>query len=57
MRDLSIDSEATRSHVVTAVGVIGFAVALAAASQVAIPLPNTPVPLTLQPMLVVLAGL
>ncbi len=38
-------------------GVVGFAIALAAASQVAIPLPGTPVPLTLQPMLVVLAGL
>jgi len=35
----------------------GFALALAAASQVAIPLPGTPVPLTLQPMLVVLAGM
>jgi len=41
----------------TAVGIAGFAAALALASQVAIPLPGTPVPLTLQPMLVVLAGL
>ena len=40
-----------------AVGVIGFVVALAAASQIAIPLPGTPVPFTLQPMIVVLAGL
>jgi biotin transport system substrate-specific component len=40
-----------------AVGLIGFAVALAAASQIAVPLPGTPVPFTLQPMLVVLAGL
>jgi biotin transport system substrate-specific component len=39
------------------VGVLGFAVALAAASQVAIPLPFTPVPITLQPLVVVLAGL
>lgn len=38
-------------------GVAGFAIALAAASQVAIPLPGTPVPLTLQPLLVVLAGM
>lgn len=38
-------------------GVIGFSVALAAASQVAIPIPGTPVPLTLQPLVVVLAGL
>jgi biotin transport system substrate-specific component len=35
----------------------GFVVALAAASQVAIPIPGTPVPVTLQPMVVVLAGL
>lgn len=38
-------------------GVLGFVVALAAASQVAIPLPGTPVPITLQPMVVVLAGM
>lgn len=38
-------------------GAAGFAVALALASQVAIPIAGTPVPLTLQPMLVVLAGL
>ena len=41
----------------TAVGVVGFAVALAAASQVAIPVPGTPVPMTLQPLVVALAGL
>jgi biotin transport system substrate-specific component len=39
------------------VGVVGFAVAVAAASQIAVPLPFTPVPFTLQPMLVVLAGM
>lgn len=39
------------------VGVVGFAAAIAAASQIAIPLPGTPVPFTLQPMVVVLAGL
>ena len=38
-------------------GVVGFTAALAAASQVAIPIPGTPVPFTLQPMIVVLAGL
>ncbi|MGH7679621.1 MAG: biotin transporter BioY, partial [Gemmatimonadaceae bacterium] len=38
-------------------GVFGFAVALAAASQIAIPIPGTPVPMTLQPLIVVLAGL
>src|SRR5437763_10349827 len=41
----------------TIAGVVGFALALAAASQVAIPLPFTPVPITLQPLVVVLAGL
>ncbi|NUO62565.1 MAG: biotin transporter BioY [Gemmatimonadaceae bacterium] len=45
-----------RSDRYTVAKVIGFAVALAAASQVAIPIPGTPVPITLQPMLVVLAG-
>ncbi|HEY4304364.1 MAG TPA: biotin transporter BioY [Gemmatimonadaceae bacterium] len=41
----------------TIVGVVGFAAAVAAASQIAMPLPFTPVPITLQPMLVILAGL
>ena len=38
-------------------GAVGFAAALTAASQVAIPLPFTPVPITLQPLVVVLAGM
>jgi biotin transport system substrate-specific component len=38
-------------------GVVGFAGALAAASQIAIPIPGTPVPVTFQPLLVVLAGM
>jgi biotin transport system substrate-specific component len=42
---------------ITAIGVVGFAAAVAAASQVSIPLPFTPVPVTLQPMLVILAGM
>ena len=41
----------------TLFGIVGFAAAVAAASQIAIPLPFTPVPLTLQPMLVILAGM
>jgi biotin transport system substrate-specific component len=41
----------------TIAGVAGFALALAAAAQVAIPVPGTAVPITLQPLLVVLAGL
>jgi biotin transport system substrate-specific component len=46
-----------RDSRVTLIGVAGFAIALAAASQIAIPLPFTPVPVTLQPLVVVLAGL
>lgn len=42
---------------VIAVGIVGFAVALALASQVAVPIPGTPVPITLQPLVVVLAGM
>jgi biotin transport system substrate-specific component len=41
----------------TLAGIAGFAAAIALASQVAVPIPGTPVPITLQPMLVVLAGL
>jgi len=41
----------------TLAGVVGFAAAISLAAQVAIPIPGTPVPITLQPMLVVLAGL
>lgn len=47
----------TQDRRIAALGVLGFAGALAAASQVAIPIPGTPVPITLQPMVVVLAGL
>src|SRR5512138_1109362 len=49
--------QASPSRRLTAVGIVGFAAAVAAASQIAIPLPFTPVPLTLQPMLVILAGM
>ena len=42
---------------VVALGIVGFAVALALASQVAVPIPGTPVPITLQPLVVVLAGM
>lgn len=46
-----------RSRWGTAAGAAGFVVALAAASQVAVPIPGTAVPMTLQPLVVVLAGL
>src|SRR5215207_9869246 len=42
---------------VVAVGIVGFAAALALASQIALPIPGTPVPITLQPLVVVLAGM
>ena len=42
---------------VLAIGIVGFGIALALASQVAVPIPGTPVPITLQPLVVVLAGL
>jgi biotin transport system substrate-specific component len=41
----------------TAVGVVAFAAAVAVAAQIAIPVPGTPVPFTLQPLAVVLAGM
>ena len=40
-----------------ALGIVGFSIALAAAAQVSLPIPGTPVPFTLGPMLVVLAGM
>jgi biotin transport system substrate-specific component len=46
-----------RALSVHVLGAVGFAAALALASQVSVPIPGTPVPITLQPMLVVLAGL
>ena len=55
MTELSL--VAARDRRITVAGVVGFAAALAAASQVAIPIPGTSVPMTLQPLAVVLAGL
>jgi biotin transport system substrate-specific component len=46
----------SRSVASSLAGIVGVAVLLALASQVAIPLPGTPVPITLQPLVVVLAG-
>jgi biotin transport system substrate-specific component len=46
-----------RSSRLALVGIVGFAAAVAAASQIAIPLPGTQVPITLQPLLVILAGM
>src|SRR5256714_230538 len=57
MSTLSTPVRESRDSRVKVVGIVGFAVALAAASQVAMPLPFTPVPITLQPLVVVLAGM
>ncbi|GAC1478927.1 MAG: biotin transporter BioY [Gemmatimonadaceae bacterium] len=57
MTAMTKTSTAARERVPAWVAVTGFAAAMAVASQVAIPLPFTPVPITLQPMVVVLAGL
>src|SRR5690349_24604059 len=57
MSTLSTPVRESRDTRVKVVGIVGFAIALAAASQVAIPLPLTPIPITLQPLVVVLAGL
>lgn len=57
MTTLTSAGSLSRSRGVTIFGIVGFAAAGAAASQVAIPLPWTPVPITLQPMLVILSGM
>ena len=41
----------------TIAAIVGFAAILAASAQVSLPIPGTPVPFTLQPLVVVLAGL
>jgi biotin transport system substrate-specific component len=48
---------AVRSPRTRAFGILIVAAALALASQIAVPLPGTPVPMTLTPFVVVLAGL
>jgi len=53
----TLSTTLSQPKVLAALGTVGFAAALAAASQVAIPIPGTPVPITLQPMVVVLAGM
>jgi biotin transport system substrate-specific component len=53
----SLTSVVARDRQLTVVGVIGFAATMALAAQIAIPIPGTPVPFTLQPLAVVLAGM
>jgi biotin transport system substrate-specific component len=54
MTTLALAARTPRSR---ALGIVAAVAALALASQLAVPLPGTPVPLTLQPLVVVLAGL
>jgi biotin transport system substrate-specific component len=54
MTTLALAARTPRSR---ALGIAAAVAALAVASQFALPLPGTPVPLTLQPRVVVLAGL
>jgi biotin transport system substrate-specific component len=53
----SLTSVVARDRQLTFVGVVGFAATMALAAQIAIPIPGTPVPFTLQPLAVVLAGI
>jgi biotin transport system substrate-specific component len=47
----------TRDRALALTGVVGFALMTGVAAHVAVPLPGTPVPMTLQPLAVLLAGL
>jgi biotin transport system substrate-specific component len=53
----SLTTSLRQPRLSTIVGVVGFAAALAAAAQVTFAIPGTPVPFSLQPLVVVLAGL
>jgi biotin transport system substrate-specific component len=53
----SLTSVIARDRQLGVAGVIGFAATMALAAQIAIPIPGTPVPFTLQPLAVVLAGM
>jgi biotin transport system substrate-specific component len=54
MTTVALAARTTRTR---ALGILIAVAALALASQFALPLPGTPVPLTLQPLVIVLAGL
>ena len=47
----------TQDKRIAALSAVGFALVLGASAQISIPIPGTPVPVTMQPLVVVLAGL
>ncbi|MDQ6887669.1 MAG: biotin transporter BioY [Gemmatimonadota bacterium] len=53
----TISPPRARDRRIAFAGAVGFAAAVALASHAAIPVPGTPVPITLQPLVVVLAGM
>jgi biotin transport system substrate-specific component len=53
----SLTTSLRQTKTSTILGTVGFALILAMAAQVTAPIPGTPVPFSLQPMIVVLAGL
>jgi len=53
----SVGRDVSSNALLRVAGAVGFALATALAAQVAIPLPGTPVPITLQTAVVLLAGL
>src|SRR3954470_8934176 len=53
----SLTTSLRQTKPATIAGIAGFAAAMAVAAQVSLPIPFTPVPFTLQPLVVVLAGL
>ncbi|HVM43221.1 MAG TPA: biotin transporter BioY [Gemmatimonadales bacterium] len=52
----AVSRSVARSRAVAAASVLAGALAVALASQLAVPLPGTPVPMTLQPLAVLLVG-
>lgn len=56
MRTLTVHEVVEGRRARGAIGVIGFVLATAFGAQIAVTLPWTPVPVTLQPLLVILAG-
>jgi biotin transport system substrate-specific component len=53
----SLTNSLRETRTATYLAIFGFALILAAAAQVTMPIPGTPVPFSLQPFVVVLAGL